>query len=69
MKWIATKTKKGKLIRHIHFQHVLGSVDTIIGFTICGAVSHRKLLALIKDDLTAPKCKNCLRVLRRLIEG
>jgi len=61
MEWITTETEKGKKKRHIDGAREYSNL------LLCGA--NLVTLSVIEYDPTAPKCKNCLRVLKRLIEG
>lgn len=65
MEWVTTVTKKGKKRRHmrgVKYERPPGQ-----DYTICEMDLSE--LDQVKDDPTAPKCKSCLRVLKRLIEG
>ena len=64
MKWITTMTRTGIKRKHLEVQLNLDRTNSHVkSITACGLLEVR-----FGDDSTAPKCKNCLRVLRRLME-
>jgi len=70
MDWVTGKSKKGKERNHMCGHHVLGpDGNSVLSFTACKIVIGTTPIGRRQNhNPTAPKCKNCLRVLRRLIE-
>jgi len=63
MEWVTTRPEGSKKRRHVECRR-----DFFDIFTVCGTILPVRN-CLNVDDPAAPKCKNCLRVLKRLIEG
>lgn len=64
MEWVTITSQNGKKTRHVHVKWAWHKYKDELA---CGR-NVRYMEFLDKDDSKAPKCKNCLKVLKRLIE-
>lgn len=63
MEWVTTETLKGEEKRHVLICAYIAG-EGIIDTLICGS----DFPLQVDDNPKAPKCKNCLKVLKKLIE-
>jgi len=63
VQWITTRMKNGELKRHMEVFDWWGDSHVICDLEL---IEDKDVLE--KDDPTASKCKNCFRVLKRLIQ-